>query len=78
MLTHTPVAEAPGSSLLNLYPGYLAPATDRRGLITDGRITDILLGRQTTPEPVAIDFAGNRDGHIDVADVITVTQRLVP
>ena len=46
ILTYTPVAEAPGSSLISLYPGYLAPATDRRGLITDGRITDILLGRE--------------------------------
>ena len=77
-LTWPSGAGDPGATLIDFQPGYLAPVSDRRGLITQGRMRDVLLGREILPEPVAVDFAGNRDGRIDVADLVSLAQRLVP
>jgi hypothetical protein len=71
-------ASAPGSSLLNIYPDFLAPASDSAGLVTRVRIQRILLGQDTTRDPVAIDFGGNRDGRVDIADLVSRTNRRLP
>lgn len=71
-------APAPSSTLLTLYPGFLAPATDPVGLVTRDRIQRILLGQDSAPDLVAIDFAGNRDGRVDAADLVSAGNRQVP
>ena len=71
-------ASAPGSSLLNIYPNFLAPASDGAGLVTRERIRRILLGQETADDPVAIDFGGNRDGLVDIADLVSRTNRGLP
>jgi hypothetical protein len=65
-----------GSAQMAFHPGYLAPPTDRAGLVTRRRIAAMLIGEETPAEPLAVDFAGNRDGRIDVADLVTATDRL--
>ena len=62
---------------VTVYAGTLAPATFRGGLITPARLQAVLLGTAAAVEPIALDFAGNRDGRIDVADIVALVQKLV-
>lgn len=69
---HLPAhAAAPVATVaLGIFPGPLAPFTDRFGLITPERVRGILLGAVHQFEPLAMDAAGNGDGRIDVADLV--------
>ncbi len=68
---------APASATATLYPGRFAPSTDAAGLITQARMSGALLGAAPA-DPLALDFAGNRDGRVDVSDLVTLVNRLVP
>lgn len=76
--TDNHVASAPGTTLANLYPNYLAPASDAGGLVTRDRIRKMLLGQEPVRDRVAVDFAGNRDGLVDIADFVARTSRRLP
>ena len=60
------------------YPGVLAPAADRGGLLTAARVARQLLEQEPVLEATATDLAGNADGRIDVADVTALVNKQVP
>jgi hypothetical protein len=76
--TQTVSPVVPSTVRLALHPGYLAPPSDRSGLIARSRIAGVVIGEVAPDEPLALDFAGNRDGRIDVADLVAATNRQRP
>lgn len=61
-----------------LFPGLLAPGSDAAGLLTPARVQAMLLGTAAILDPIALDFAGNRDGQVDVADLVLLVRTFVP
>ena len=74
---HTAPAEA-GSVRVALHPGYLAAPADRFGPISRERMRNYMLGIDASVEPAALDFAGNRDGRVDIGDLVTGVRRQLP
>ncbi len=75
-VTPLAVPEVAESATLRLWPGPHAPASDRAGLITPRRLGGFLIGAEVPPEPLAALFAGNRDGDLNIIDMVSLTDRI--
>ena len=75
-------AVAPGAppqmAALWFFPGLWAPPADRAGLLGAARLARMIVGLESVPEALAAQWAGNKDGQLDVADVVDAVNRLLP
>lgn len=64
-----------GNTAAEQTTGFLFAPVDRFGRVRIARVIDYILGQSETVNPTLIDFYGNQDGRLDVADLVALINR---